>query len=103
MTRKRKTETDLIVSTPGAAAPARRKATTRTRTTRAIESVDAVSIPAAEPDSVAVVAVSVPSREEIAALAYSFWEARGYQDGSPEEDWLRAEEQLKTRTAPAIA
>ena len=34
--------------------------------------------------------------EEIARLAYSYWEARGYQGGSPEEDWLRAEQQLRT-------
>jgi hypothetical protein len=32
--------------------------------------------------------------EDIARLAYSIWEARGCQDGSPEEDWLQAEQQL---------
>lgn len=32
--------------------------------------------------------------EEIAKLAYSFWEARGYRDGDPEQDWLRAEREL---------
>ena len=35
-----------------------------------------------------------PGHEEIARLAYSYWEARGYQGGSPEEDWRRAEEEL---------
>jgi Protein of unknown function (DUF2934) len=99
MTRKRKTETDLIVSATGAAAPARRKAATRTRTQRATEGVEALAVPAAEPESAAVVAVYEPSREEIAALAYTFWEARGYQDGSPDEDWLRAEQELKSRVA----
>lgn len=34
-------------------------------------------------------------REKIAVLAYSYWEGRGYQGGSPEEDWLLAEEQLR--------
>jgi hypothetical protein len=34
--------------------------------------------------------------EQIAALAYSYWDARGGQGGSPEEDWLRAERQLQT-------
>lgn len=38
-----------------------------------------------------------PSQEEIAALAYSYWEARGYQGGSPEEDWGRAETELRER------
>ena len=40
------------------------------------------------------------SREAIAALAYSYWEARGYQGGSAEEDWLRAEQELSTATFP---
>jgi hypothetical protein len=35
-----------------------------------------------------------PAWEEIAGLAYSFWEARGYQGGSPEEDWFRAVQEL---------
>lgn len=33
--------------------------------------------------------------EEIARLAYLYWEARGSDSGSPEEDWLRAERQLR--------
>jgi len=38
-----------------------------------------------------------PSHDEIAVLAYSYWEARGYQGGSPEEDWLRAERELRSQ------
>jgi hypothetical protein len=34
------------------------------------------------------------SYEEIARLAYSYWAARGYQGGSPEADWFRAERAL---------
>jgi Protein of unknown function (DUF2934) len=30
-----------------------------------------------------------------ALLAYEFWRARGCPDGSPEEDWFLAEEQLR--------
>ena len=41
--------------------------------------------------------------EDIARLAYSFWEARGYQGGSPEQDWLRAEEELRGRVLAATA
>jgi hypothetical protein len=40
---------------------------------------------------------ALPSQEEIAALAYSYWEARTYQGGSSEEDWLRAETELRER------
>jgi hypothetical protein len=35
----------------------------------------------------------------IARLAYSYWEARGQQGGTPSDDWFRAEgeyRQLKT-------
>jgi hypothetical protein len=38
----------------------------------------------------------MPEYEAIALLAYSYYEGRGYQGGSPEEDWFRAEQQLKT-------
>jgi hypothetical protein len=34
------------------------------------------------------------TQEDVARLAYSYWEARGYQGGSPEQDWLHAEQQL---------
>jgi hypothetical protein len=35
---------------------------------------------------------------EIARLAYFLWEARGGVGGSPEEDWLRAEQEILTRS-----
>jgi hypothetical protein len=34
------------------------------------------------------------SHEEISRRAYSYWEARHFQGGSPEEDWFRAEREL---------
>jgi len=34
--------------------------------------------------------------EDIATLAFSYWERRGCQGGSPEEDWRRAEEELQS-------
>lgn len=39
--------------------------------------------------------------EDIALLAYSYWEARAGQGGSSEEDWLRAERELRQRTGHA--
>jgi hypothetical protein len=36
--------------------------------------------------------------EEIATLAYELWQARGCPDGSPDEDWYRAVEILRSRT-----
>ena len=44
----------------------------------------------------------VIEHEDIARLAYSYWEARGCPLGSPEEDWFRAEmELLRQTSAPA--
>jgi hypothetical protein len=37
-----------------------------------------------------------PSHQEIARLAYSYWEARGCRGGSPWEDWFRAERELRS-------
>ena len=39
-----------------------------------------------------------PAHEEIAALAYSLWQARGCPEGTPEEDWLNAERTLKPKS-----
>lgn len=37
-----------------------------------------------------------PTRDEIAARAYRCWHERGCPEGSPEEDWDRAERELRT-------
>jgi hypothetical protein len=46
----------------------------------------------------AVTAAQTPAQsvspEDIARLAYSLWEERGCQSGSPEEDWFHAEREL---------
>jgi hypothetical protein len=36
------------------------------------------------------------THDDIATLAFSYWERRDYQGGSPEEDWRRAEEELQS-------
>lgn len=38
-------------------------------------------------------------RAAVARLAYSYWEARGFTGGSPEDDWLRAERELRENEA----
>jgi hypothetical protein len=53
------------------------------------EEVQAATSPAPQPDA--------GEREEIARLAYSYWEARGRTGGSAEEDWLRAEREYRSR------
>ena len=37
------------------------------------------------------------SQQEIADLAYEFWLDRGCPHGSPDEDWFRAERELRNR------
>jgi hypothetical protein len=36
-----------------------------------------------------------PSHDEIAQLAQKYWAERGWQDGYAEQDWLRAEQELR--------
>jgi putative hemolysin len=97
MARKTKTDNEIVVS--AGAAPARRKTATP-RPRRAATTKTATATPA-EPEAVVVPSVVEPTREAIAALAYSYWEARGYQGGSEREDWLRAEQELRGRRAVA--
>lgn len=99
MARKRSSETELAVSAAASAVPARRATTTRTRKKLAASAVevptDVVIAPAVEVQAIEVTAVSEPGYDAVAALAYSYWVARGYQGGSSEEDWLRAEQELR--------
>jgi len=40
-----------------------------------------------------------PSREEIERLAKEYWASRGFQDGFAEQDWLRAEQELRQKAS----
>jgi hypothetical protein len=102
MARKLNSENDLVVSS--SAASARRKTAAKPRAQHAapqIETPAATSELAVSP--AATDAAYAPSHAEIADLAYSYWEARGYQGGSPAQDWLRAEQELRERTSVAVA
>jgi hypothetical protein len=46
---------------------------------------------------------SNPKHEQIARLAYYYWQDRGCLDGSPELDWLRAETELGKQATSAVA
>ena len=41
------------------------------------------------------VTATTPSHEEIARLAQRYWAERGWQEGQAEQDWLRAEQELR--------
>jgi len=40
-----------------------------------------------------------PSHEQIAELARKYWAERGYRDGHHEEDWFRAEQELRAKAS----
>jgi hypothetical protein len=40
-------------------------------------------------------------QRKIAALAYEFWLARAFRNGSPEQDWLRAEQAVLGKSGAA--
>ena len=42
---------------------------------------------------------SAPDPAEVARLAYFYWESRGGRGGTAEEDWLRAEGELRQRSS----
>ncbi len=93
MTKKQISPSDSVSKTP---------VTARTRSRGAKHSKAAVT-PVIElaplPESVVLeeAAEVLYDRDEIALLAYSYWEARGYRDGSQEQDWLRAEKEFENR------
>ena len=63
------------------------------------ESVMAVDDPNPEGDD----PVSAEGHEKIARLAYFYWQARGCPIGSREEDWYRAENELRQPNTAAAA
>ena len=104
MPTKRTSENELV-STAGAAAAvaARRKPAITSRKQRTVSQAEPAAIlsaPRQGKPSKAPVAAAVstePTFDQIARLAYTMWEARGCQGGSPEEDWHAAEQQLRAR------
>jgi len=46
---------------------------------------------------------AAPTHEQIQALAHELWQQRGSPEGSPEEDWLAAEQQLRSQAAQETA
>lgn len=75
---------------PVSAEPKKRASSTKPRASAATHkhtSKKALDVSLSEP-------ARTVSHEEISLRAYSYWEARGYQDGDAEQDWLQAEKDL---------
>ena len=99
MASKKTSSNKIVVSTASPAPP--RKRTERARFVKPVET------PSLTASTTAVdqypTPANAPSQDEIASLAYLYWEARGCQGGSPEEDWTRAEQELRARAFAAHA
>ncbi len=67
-----------------------------TNTTRATAGVQD-SAPASD------TGLDVPTHEQIAVRAYECWQRRGGIEGSAEDDWRQAEEELRAEKKPAVA
>ena len=77
----RKAPSAAIAKTPRVTTPRVRKTTTRKPARQTIDSIE--------------------WRQMVVAAAYFRAEARGFAGGSPEQDWLDAEAELRARITPA--
>ena len=95
MSKKRTNASEPTLSSGAAPARTRKHAPAKHTSAAAAESSPSI-VPAATPATQAetIASDSVVTSDAIAKLAYSYWEARGYEGGSPEEDWLHAEREL---------
>jgi len=102
MPKKNTTASEPIVTSGAAPARTRKHAPAKRTTIAAVETSSSIALTAlAARDADVTQTNSVITFDEVSKLAYSYWEARGYQGGSPEEDWLRAEQELNARLVSA--
>ena len=95
MPKKKTNGSEPMISSGAAPVRTRKHAPAKRTTTDAVEpssSIAPTAITATDADTIS--SYSAVTNDDIAKLAYSYWEARGFQGGSPEEDWLRAEQEL---------
>ncbi len=87
------------IRTKETVAPALVRAVAKPRV-RTVKHSKAASAPeaTAEVETVEVETVTLSAHDQISKIAYGYWAARGFEAGSPEQDWLRAEQEfLDTR------
>jgi hypothetical protein len=82
----RKTERKYVAETPDSST-----SVSNSEKSTLVSAADADASQNAQPENMTA---SVSLQEKVALLAYSYWEERGRQEGSPEEDWFRAENEI---------
>jgi hypothetical protein len=103
MARKHKPDNDLVISS--GPVPRRKPAVTvhPKHSAPPADDPEPATVEAPPPAPAPLTAAAPVSHDEIARLAYAYWEARGRQGGSAAEDWSRAERELHARAAGATA
>jgi len=76
-------------TTKKAKAPAKSKTTTKTATTKT----------ATKANSIHQVEKATITHDQIEQLARKYWAERGWKDGYAEQDWLRAESELRQKAS----
>ncbi len=99
---KKKTDQDVVVSQTGAAAAPAKDAIPQRFPVPPSKPSTGTVLPAPKTDGPRTVlgppdADTTLDRGEVARLAYSYWAARDFQGGSAEEDWYRAEAELRAQ------
>jgi hypothetical protein len=92
-----------ISTDSAAAAPVRAAKPKTTRTSPVVEVASKPRVrtvkhskaaaPVAESPAI-VETMTLSAHDRIAKIAYGYWEARGFETGCPEQDWLRAEREF---------
>jgi DUF2934 family protein len=96
MNRKQNPDKDVVPSASAAAAArTRRPVPPRTKPSTAVTETPVSRSSEMSAGSSAYAAEQQLSHDDIARLAYSLWQARGCPIGNSEEDWLRAEQELR--------
>lgn len=93
---KKTTTTVTEKTAPRAKSAAASKAAPAPRHSKATEPTKAAASHRAPQPAVAAHSIT---HDDIATLAFSYWQRRGYQGGSQQDDWNRAERELRSLLA----
>jgi hypothetical protein len=98
MAKKQATATKTAAAARPARAAKLKTTTPRVRTAKHSKTVTAeAAVPQTEAVPVDTPQTYSDPHAAISMIAYSYWESRGYQGGSQEDDWLRAEQEYRQR------
>jgi hypothetical protein len=97
MARKTSQSRSYLSTEGGGVAPARIERKRTARMESAATAIAEAPETCASKSAEALAEFNISEQEEIERLAYSYYQARGGQDGSSEDDWFRAEQEVRNR------